>query len=304
MTYTYVTDFEQIVKFAETLVKESGRDVQLNFTLQVAFDATLLKEPQLQDVSQLASDWQAIDRPETLHFSHGQYIGEDGIQYIVDELRSKPDSNRALMSLISQEHLVGSGDTPIPSFMILQFSRVGETLYATAYFRALEVSKFFRINVEEIRLICERIRSDQRDIQLIHLTVHAFRAYFNRNINTLEVPRLDLLREVHLLKILESDPSELAGLIRDKKKHTTVINSNPFRLIAGLLADNKLSQKIPSHPNKPLIDRLLAEIIAKSQKLSDSRKSSSHHNDVQQDAEALAELIGQLAEECEKWKSA
>ncbi|MBY5367397.1 hypothetical protein HFO91_09815 [Rhizobium leguminosarum] len=304
MTYTRVNDFEQIVKLAEALVKEDGTAVQLNFTLQVAFDAELLKEPQLQDVSQWASDWQAIDRPERLYFSHGQYIGKDGVQYIVDELRNKPDSNRALISLISQKHLVGSGDAPIPSFMILQFSRVGETLYATAYFRALEVSKFFRINVEEIRQICECIRSEQRDIQVVHLTVHAFRAYFNPNINTLEVPPLDLLREVHILQILEDNPSELAGLIRDKKKHTTVIDSTAFSLIAGILADKRLSQKIPPHPNSPLIDRLLAEIIGKSQKLSNSRKSSSHHDDVQKDANALAELIGQLAEEFEKWKSA
>ena len=86
-----------------------------------------------------------------LHINHGSYIG-DGLEHIIDELKNKPSSNRALFSLISQKDISKSGDNPIPSFMIFQTCIDDNILYCSVYFRALEVSTFLRINTEEFVL--------------------------------------------------------------------------------------------------------------------------------------------------------
>jgi thymidylate synthase len=98
----------------------------------------------------LAKDYQNPVKPPSLYINHGEYITSDGIVHIINELKLKQTSNRALLSLINQEDIIGSGDNPIPSFMVLQFSLEGEELYVTTYFRALEVANFLNVNLEEI----------------------------------------------------------------------------------------------------------------------------------------------------------
>ncbi|MET3855381.1 hypothetical protein [Rhizobium sp. OAE497] len=302
MKYSEINNFEEIINMASAVVQAEDGDVSMNFTIQVKFSTDLLRAPQLQDVSDLAMSWQAVKPPEELHFSHGQFIGENGIDYIITELENKPDSNRALMSLISQQHLLESGDNPIPSFMILQFSRSGDTLYATTYFRALEVSKFLRINIEEIRQVCERIRKIELDLKEVRLTIFAFRAYHNPSINTLQVPQLDRLGEARIVKKLEKAPWEFASLIKDKKKHSTVVTWHAFEALAKILEDKILSEDIPAHPNKARVISLLRKAIDQSQKLAEVRRKSSHHDDIQKLVAELATTLDKLVLEFEKWK--
>lgn len=301
MAYKEVSNLEEIIAQACEAVKAEKTNASMNFMHQFRFNAELLKEPRLLDVEELANDWQSVSKPEHLYFSHGEYIGENGIPFITQELREKPDSNRAIISLISQQHILKSGDTPIPSFMLVQFSRIGKALYATVYFRALEVSKFLRINIEEIRQMCEKIRDSSRDITEVCLTIFAFRAYYNPGINTLMVPEIDRLSEVHLLKRLEKSPRDLAELIRDKNKHQTVVTWKSFEYLLNILEDSELNSDLKPHLNNKLLTSLLREIIKYSDQLSNLRKTASHHDDITELGSVLSKKLDELASEFEKW---
>jgi hypothetical protein len=106
--------FEDIATEGLRQVGQAGASALLNFMLQARFGATLLREPQLLDVAAKAELWQRHSTPPELYFSHGQYIREDGLLNLISELRQKTDSNRAVVSLISQNDIVGSGDRPLP----------------------------------------------------------------------------------------------------------------------------------------------------------------------------------------------
>jgi hypothetical protein len=104
-----------------------------------------------------AQEWLASES-QRFHLTHGAYFqGERGLDHVVHELKRRAGSRRALLSLVAMDHMLGSGDEPVPSFMILQFAVEAETLYATAYFRALEVTRFLPINLTEIALHCRRL---------------------------------------------------------------------------------------------------------------------------------------------------
>ncbi|MEC0313654.1 hypothetical protein P8797_11505 [Bacillus subtilis] len=156
--YHEVEHFDQIIELAKAQANES-HNYKLNFNLPIKISATHLSEPHFPDVEDIARDYHQEEKPSRLYLSHGQYYkGPDGIKYIINELNNKSDGNRAVLSLINQADIVGSGDNPIPSFMVMQFSRENQKdLYVTTYFRALEVSKFLRINLEEFRLIFQLI---------------------------------------------------------------------------------------------------------------------------------------------------
>src|SRR4051794_35392915 len=127
--FVKITRFEEALELARRIVAAFGKSYELNFSLKVSFDVELTKTAQLPDVESLAEDFQKFERPKRLHLSHGEFITEKGLPYIVDELRNKHTSNRAVMSLISQKDIIGKGDQPIPSFMVLQFGLEGDELY-------------------------------------------------------------------------------------------------------------------------------------------------------------------------------
>ena len=72
-----------------------------------------------------------------------------------------------------------SRDHPIPSFLLFQVTVEDNILYATTYFRALEIAKFLKINVQEIKLNLLKIiqECNLRHITKVRVTIHAFNAY-------------------------------------------------------------------------------------------------------------------------------
>lgn len=271
--YELVNNFNEILEKAKGIVSEGN--TLMNFNLKVQFNIDLTKEVQLLDVIEEAEQWQSVKRPENLHFSHGEYIGEEGFNHLITELKNKRDSNRAVISLLGQEQINNTGDNPIPSFMILQASLIGGELYVTTYFRALELCNFLPINLEEIRMIINRINREVVDIHAIKLNLLAFRAYKNPEQNTLKRYDLDVLNH-EILVYMQSEPKKILGLLRDKLQESTVTENKGFKNLLDIIEKDTINKDIHDCFKLPLIIQSLHICINKSSELSKQRSLASH----------------------------
>lgn len=170
-----------------------------NLILAYEFDISLTLSPFVTVHEKQATEWQSEVPPSNLPFSHGQYFkGEKGLQHVASELKGKLASRRALLSLISMDDVLGSGDTAIPSFMIAQFGKVDGTLYVTEYFRALEVGQFLPINLAEMSLMVGKVIRGLARPKIIRLTMFAFQAHLTPGFHCLERCPLDVTKEVEI----------------------------------------------------------------------------------------------------------
>lgn len=271
--YNKINSFEDIIELSKS---EIETEYKMNFNIKVNFDINLIQNS-IEDVHNLALDFQNPECPDNLHMNHGMYIHSDGIDNVISELKNKKNSNRAIISLINQKDIIGSGDNPIPSFMILQFSiENNEQLYVTVYFRALEVSTFLRVNIEEIRIIIQSIHNNFIDLKNVSLNIISFRAYIRENISILERAKLDQLTQIKILGKLKKEPTELIELIQKKMKTSTVIEYESFKTILECITDDDSKKDINIAYTKPLIITILKEIIKISKELKINREKSSH----------------------------
>ena len=296
--YQHITKFQRIISLSEESIHS---EYELNFNLQVSFNIDLILNPIL-DVKKDALAFQQPKCPNNLQMNHGEYINKNGngIQNVIKELKAKHTSNRAIISLINQNDIVGSGDNPIPSFMILQFSiENSNELYVTTYFRALEVSKFLRINIEEIRMIIQQIQEEIIDITKVNLNIIAFRAYIKKDINPLKRAKLDLLSQIKILGLLRKhkDKKELLSLLEEKKASSTIIEYNSFEMILECLNDEDSETDINSDINQPLIKSKFEELIKISKELKDLRTKSSHSPQINEKQEIYITLIDEIIRE-------
>lgn len=286
-----ISSLEEIVNHAE---QEIGELFKINYLMSYIISVADLKNKPLEDVTSEAELWAAREKPAELQINHGEFI-QDGLDHIIKELTYKKDSNRALFSLISQEHISGTGDTPIPSFMILQCTISNNRLYCTAYFRALEVSKFLRVNLEEIRLKICKIHENLLDFEDVAITIFAFRAYVNKNINTLRIPKIDRIHPIELFQTLQENPREVARMLREKCQASTFILTDSIsHLIVAVQ-----NWKTETH-QKILINNNAKEAIDIANKLLNLRERSSHNPEIENLNRDLHEKINSIAQELDK----
>lgn len=300
-SYIVVTidSLETIIKLAQSEITQPHK---MNFNLNVEFGIDLLNHP-ITSVTKLATDFQNQECPKNLYMNHGEYIhrNKDGIKNVITELQTKVDSNRAIISLINQCDIVGSGDEPIPSFMILQFRLENKTLYVTLYFRALEVSKFLRINIEETRMILKEIYdSFVSKIENINLTIFAFRAYIKENINVLERPELDQKTEQEIFKLLKQDPNtSLIPLIEEKKQLSTKIEYQSLQIICNWLEDedDDIKNFINDKLKRPIVLSHIKQIIGIMQNIEGLRCKISHGVDLDVEEKKYSAMMDALIRE-------
>lgn len=288
--YIEIESLEEIIHHAS---QETPHDsFTINQILSFAIPTKVIIEKPLLDVEYEASLWAAKKCPEELHINHGQYI-DNGLEHIITELTHKQTSNRALFSLIDQSKISESGDTPIPSFMIMQCAIDKDELYCTAYFRALEVTTFLRINTEEIRQKIKNIYDAIPRFKTVKLTIFAFRAYSNKNINTLRIPEIDRTSEAKILKLLERDPKKIAEMLQEKCKDSTVImTTSTERIISSLIELDDMDVTF----NRPHALHLANEALQMANLLREKRALNSHHEDLGGLNRSLQTKIQQLAE--------
>jgi len=301
LEFVNISNFEKAIQLAQNIVKISKKDYKINFSLKVSFTAKLIKTSQLDDVVDLATDFQKIKCPKTLYLNHGHFITARGVDYVIDQLKNKQSSNRAIISLINQEIILNSGDNPIPSFMILQFSLEDNVLFVTCYFRALEVAKFLRINLEEIRLIINSIYNSIGKIHKVKLHIFAFRAYINKNINPLVRPEIELLDEKIILKLMEKKPDKIAHLLKQKLTDSTVIENRSIKIINDIVSNRVMNQDICEGFKKPYFVNKLQRCLDLCNKLMLLRKKTSHDKEISKLTKEYLSAIDVIIREIEKW---
>ena len=265
-------------------------EYKINLILAYEISTASLIENVLSDVHQLAEQWSADECPKNLYFNHGQYkVG--GVDNIISELKEKPSSNRALYSLINQETIMNSGDDPIPSFMLFQCVLERGVLYCNVYLRALEVSKFLRINLEEIRINIERIYNSSLSFDSVRLVIFACRAHHSPNFNPLEKPKLDLLSQYQMLTMLKHDRSELARVLEQMAGGQTVIKSKSLRDLYEIV-DGEWNGS-----NKQRLLSLLDTTIGDIEELQAIRKQHSHHERVSALNSSISKKLDNIAGE-------
>lgn len=179
-----------------------------------------------------AGRWQNPVRPSILEFNHGEYMHRHGdpIAYLAAELKKKLTSNRAVISLVDTEPIFRSGDGPLPSFLLLQAGfdeRRRDVLCITAYYRALEVSRFLPMNITEIALIAERLADEMPLFAEVEITMHAFRAHSVPGNSGHERSRLDLASATQIHDLVEKrDYKKIAELLRNKAAPASIIVSS------------------------------------------------------------------------------
>lgn len=218
---------EELCKEAINECKNSNEKVIENVILNGEFEIAEIESSFIKMHTDVAEKWQDSKRPKELLINHGEYIykGEQpsekkGINFILNELKTKEHGNRACYSLVNMEDIVKSGDDALPSFMVLQFSfsrENSDTLLVSAYFRALEVKNFLPINLAEICLNIKSIKSKIIRIKRFELNIFAFRAQYIENYNCLRQSKLDILNSVEMYKSLISDKKLIIDALKDKK---------------------------------------------------------------------------------------
>jgi len=170
-----------------------------------------------------AREWQS-EQSDVFLFTHGSFMNRcrasSGVDFMLTELKRKKDSNRALVSLIDMEDLVGSDDAPIPSFLLMQCGfRNGDTtaLHLSTYFRALEVCNFLPINLAEACLVAEAVMEEFNNIEKVHLTTHAFRAYYKKRFRCFRINDMDAAGNRAILRaVKDRDDEKLMLWLREK----------------------------------------------------------------------------------------
>jgi thymidylate synthase len=289
--YKKVDALEEVATEACAAIREN--DYRINMLLAYELSADNLIKNKLMDVHNKAVEWDADECPKNLYFNHGQFkVG--AVDNIVSELKKKNSSNRALYSLIDQETIMDSGDKPIPSFMIFQSILDGEVLYCNVYFRALEVSNFLRINLEEIRLNIESIGKSSLNFTTVRLSILSCRAHHVPNFNALERPKLDLLSPVKLCLMLQKDKSSVVPLIREMAEVRTSLNSESI----GYILDYVEGEWQGSNKNK-LVD-MLKKTIENIDELELLRREHSHHDRLDSLTLSVSGSLKSIAEEVSK----
>lgn len=273
LRYEPIKAFDQIVTDGHNACKSGPAH---NLLLAYEFSPDLLNSDFVKFHEPKAREWQTDPPPSNLFFSHAQYFyGERGLQYVIEELKSKSNSRRALLSLANMDVFMGSGDRAIPSFMIAQFAIQSDVLYVTEYYRAIEVSQFLPINLAEAALLVKRIIDKVSRPNLIRLCVLAFQAHLTESFHCLEKAPLDMLKGAEIgVEVSRKNLDLLIDWLEGKKWFESEIATQGLEelLAAVTRCADQYSSAFRSH---------LAEALQTLQEIKKMRGSSSLESNIE-----------------------
>lgn len=289
--YRSCSKLSEVADLVRQTVTDTGSPWVANLCVKSKFPAALLRKPELLDAADKAKLWQSTTRPKELLFSHGEFLGPDGIAHVAEELKRKPDSNRALASLISTGHILNRGDEPLPSFLVFQCMIDGTTLYVTVLYRAMEVAGFFRINLEEIRMMANEVYKANNTVQEVALCLFVTRAYAKEGMNSLERCEIDRIDQVSLLA---EHRHRLPSLLRDKGRQSTYPDDHGLKNLLALTEDKREPEfQLPG--TSSALRAKLEQAVEDTIKLKEFRKTASHHPEIATLEEELKQLIESIA---------
>ena len=237
-----------VIISCEEIVKDTCKE---NYILAFNISIENLNKNKLLDVETEASEWGSEVCPKHFFFNHGQFR-EGGLEHISNELKVKKTSNRALYSLLDQKKIIKSGDKPIPSFMVFQclLSEDNSILSVAVYFRALEISNFLKINLEEIRQNIIKIYENNVKFESVNLLIIAGRAHHSPGQIPLKRAEIDLLEQLPLFRLLQSNRAKIRDMLIEKSEIQSVIEFRSLELLKGCLEDQKIDNGLINKLNK------------------------------------------------------
>lgn len=283
-------------------------DVEENFGKKVE----LKTFDQKYSYTDLAKMWQAPKLDENvLYFNHGKNFSTEqyssGIEYIIQEIRQKTTSSRAVLATVNSKDISQTApDALLPSLLFIQFGfdQDRTTLHVTMNLRALEASRFFKINVCEILLLAQKIH-EENSFQNIEVVVSAFRVQIKEQFGCFLKAELDTLAHSRKIAVkltcLErrDNPAKIAsnieyimGLIRDKKQRSeTVIETAGVENLLNSIIDAQDDMPEDGEASKSDLDQVRTyteELLAM---LNELKKSRASHSEPTKDMDDLEERI-------------
>ena len=183
---------------------------------------------------------------KVLYFNHGMHFAKapycSGIDYIIHEIGEKRTTSRAVLVTVNTKDISETApDALLPSLLSIQtgFDQNQTTLHVTMTLRALEASRFLKINICEVLLIAKQIYSKYR-FSNIEVVISAFRVQIKEQFGCFLKAKLDTeaqqsrimvtlssLRYSDSLEVIANEIREIIRLIQDKKlRSETVIETN------------------------------------------------------------------------------
>jgi hypothetical protein len=260
---------EDVHSFVLSMKGESNSIYHFHIEFKLSVSDLVGNTHDLYDVQRQAKDWSNDSPSHSLYFNHGQYINES-FPALVEELKEKSSTNRAVLSLAGEGANIPLDDNPFPSFLLMQFNidDATQSLYVTAYFRAIELNNFLRINLAELKIYAERIISSLPRIETVQFAIFSAHAYFAENFSCLYKPELYTLRPLKLFDLMGSNIGDFTKLLEEVKNSRTVIELDQF--------ENMKDYIDKARPEDVFIQRVSSELLECARKLAECRKKNSH----------------------------
>lgn len=243
--------------------------------------------------------WQETEKvPNSLYYNHGQYMrykDVNAVSFVIDELKSKATSSRAIIPLINFEMVVKSGDGFLPSFDLIQFGFMKEEkthLCISLYLRALEVNHFLRINLCEIYLMCKQIAQEIRSIDTIDVNILAFKAQYKEHFGCFKCAEIDIIEESEITLSLQDNLDYIVQLLAEKKNlNETVIESK------GMISFfNALQAANRRNPVKVTIIEQSKSILDTMEQLKLEREKTSNYKSIEALENQLSDQLDAIIE--------
>lgn len=278
---------------------EFRTDVERNFGDQVELK-TLDCE---YSYSKLAEMWESpqLDK-KVLYFNHGTYFAKapncSGIDYIIHEIGEKRTTSRAVLVTVKTKDISETApDALLPSLLSIQtgFDQNQTTLHVTMTLRALEASRFLKINICEVLLIAKQIYSKYR-FSNIEVVISAFRVQIKEQFGCFLKAKLDTeeqqsrimvtlssLRYSDSLEVIANEIREIIRLIQDKKlRSETVIETNGIEKLQASIATVKDMLPEDKRALKSKLDQVfvcITKLLHLLNKLKQNRANSSEQTE-------------------------
>lgn len=248
--------------------------------------------------NELAEMWENSQvNTEVLYFNHGQYYPE-GIEGVLKELERNRTSSRAVMVTVNSNDISRmtktAPDALLPSMMSIQvgFNKDRTTLYVTMTLRALEASRFLKINICEILYVAQRIYEKQ-PFDKIEVELSAFRVQIKENFGCFLRAKLDTMCTQHEITVLlsslnysvdhptiENSIKKITSLIRDKmqRSETVIETAGLESLLQSVIAVQNQGIKESNNTGLSEICNSLKELLEMLNQMKQHRESSSEEN--------------------------
>lgn len=257
----------------------------------------------------LAEMWERVSVPDELYFNHGQFFsvnGVHGIEDIADQLKNKPTSSRAILTTCDMKtiklSLEDRKNELLPSLMSIQFSKdnTGNKLYVHMQLRALEASRFLKINICEIEYLLSRLAEKGIQFREVDITVSAFRVRKRERFNCFIKADIDGKMMAVNRAVFLGEIEKLCEMLQEKKDSTeTITHSEGIENMYNAMIVNNSGTGGIYYTNN-IID-IVKEILGSYNKLDKIHRSKSIPSDEETEYEnkidaELGELIQKLHE--------